>query len=537
MNSMIAQLVALFIGTFVSEDLACTVAGALAARGELSIVAATAACAAGIYVGDLGLWLAGRVLGSRVMEWPRVRGALTTARAEQFANWFDQHAAVAILGSRFAPGTRLPLYMAAGAAGSSFVLFARWTLIAVAIWAPLLVLTTAFIGDQLRSRLGDWFTWSGYVAAGGVIAVLAVSRIVRRLWSCRLRQYATAAISRIWRWEFWPMWLFYAPVGLWIVGLALRYGGFRTITAANPGIADGGVVGESKFDILQRLPREWTIPSALLEEGTPNARAEKLQAIIDTQGWGSSVVLKPDTGQRGAGVRLVTRSDEAVDYLTLAAASVVAQPYHPGPFEAGVFYYRWPHWTTGKILAITDKHFPAVVGDGRSTLEDLVWAHERYRMQAQTFLARLGARRSDVPAQGIRVGLGIAGNHAQGAMFTDGSWMCTPALEARIDAIARAYPGFFIGRFDIRYRDRDAFMAGLDLAIVELNGATAECTNIYDPAATLLSAYRTLFRQWRLVFAIGAANRHHGRPASTSQRLFALVRAHLRASTPFPISD
>ena len=44
----------------------------------------------------------------------------------------------------------------------------------------------------------------------------------------------------------------------------------------------------------------------------------------------------------------------------------------------------------GRILSITDKHFPVVTGDGRSTLEDLVWAHARYRMQASTFLDRLG---------------------------------------------------------------------------------------------------------------------------------------------------
>ena len=86
----------------------------------------------------------------------------------------------------------------------------------------------------------------------------------------------------------------------------------------------------------------------------------------------------------------------------------------------------------------------------------------------------------------------------------------TPALERRIDEIARAYPGFYIGRFDIRYTDVEAFKAGQDLAIVELNGATGESTNIYDPDGSLLRAYRLLFRQWALVFTIGAANRAAG---------------------------
>jgi hypothetical protein len=333
------------------------------------------------------------------------------------------------------------------------------------------------------------------------------------------------------------MWLFYAPVGLWTIALAIRHGGVRTITAANPGIADGGVVGESKFDILRRLPHDWTIPSTLVAPGDLAGRLGNLRACMDRREWHFPIVLKPDAGQRGTGVRIANCLEEAEAYLSRISGPVLVQPYHPGPFEAGVFYYRLPGTAAGRILAITDKHFPVVIGDGRSSLEDLIWEHGRYRMQAKTFLARLGGRRHEIPAAGARVAIGIAGNHAQGAMFTDGSAMRTAALEARIDAIAREFPGFFIGRFDVRYSSREEFMAGRDLAIVELNGATAECTNIYDPARSLFSAYRTLFRQWQLVFAIGAANRRAGWPVSPRQRFAALIGAHLRSSTPFPVSD
>ena len=186
---------------------------------------------------------------------------------------------------------------------------------------------------------------------------------------------------------------------------------------------------------------------------------------------------------------------------------------------------------------MTDQHFPVVRGDGVSTIEDLVWAHDRYRMQADVFLTRLGDRRREVPANGERIRLAIAGNHAQGTMFTDGRSLMTAALEARIDSIAQQFEGFFIGRFDVRYRNRAAFMAGHDLAIVELNGATAECTNIYDPESSLRSAYRQLFKQWSLVFMIGAANRQRGRKGSSIDRLLSLVRRHFSTPSPFPVSD
>jgi hypothetical protein len=94
-----------------------------------------------------------------------------------------------------------------------------------------------------------------------------------------------------------------------------------------------------------------------------------------------------------------------------------------------------------------------------------------------------------------------------------------------------------VGRFDVRYSDVETFKAGHDLAIVELNGATAESTNIYDPDRSLFSAYRLLFRQWAIVFAIGAANRTLGAPASSTRRLIELVRTYQTTPVAFPVSD
>jgi membrane protein DedA with SNARE-associated domain len=528
-------LLALALGTLVSEDLACIAAGLMIGRGEVFASPAILACALGIYAGDLALWGAGRVLGPRLLAWPRIAALLPAEGADRFAAWFARHARSAILGSRVAPGTRLPLYLAAGACRTPFGPFAAWTFVAVSAWTPLLVGVSALLGES--DRLVEGLAAGRILTLGTVLLALLGRRLAQRLASARVRAQIAASMSRIWRWEFWPMWLFYAPVAIWTAWLALRHGGYRTLTAANPGMPDGGVVGESKFDILSRLPSEWVIPSGVVEPGPAARRIEALRMLLGDRGWSFPLVLKPDVGQRGTGVRLARTAQEATAYLAQMPGRVLVQPYHQGPFEAGVFYYRMPGSARGRVLAMTDKHFPTVSGDGRSTLEELVWGHTRYRMQARTFIARLGHRRTEVPAAGERRQLGIAGNHAQGTMFTDGLWMLTPALERRIDAIASSYEGFFIGRFDIRYQNRAAFRRGEDLAIVELNGATAECTNIYDPDGSLLSAYRQLFLQWRLVFAIGAANRRDGRAATSTQRLLGLIRAHLRTSNPFPVSD
>lgn len=333
------------------------------------------------------------------------------------------------------------------------------------------------------------------------------------------------------------MWLFYAPVAVWIAWLSIRRRGIRAISAANPGIPDGGIVGESKHEILSRLPVEWTIPSVLIRAGARDERVWQLLHCITHKGWTLPLVFKPDVGQRGTGVKIVRKLTEASDYLGREHGGVLVQPYHNGPYEAGVFYYRYPGCSRGRILSITDKHFPFVLGDGRSTLEELIWTDRRLRMQAGTFLRRHADRKDFVLPAGERFQLAVAGNHVQGTLFRDGRHLITPALEERIDTIAQSYKGFFIGRFDIRYSDLQRFTAGEDFAIVELNGATAESTNIYDPAGSLFAAYRQLFRQWSLVFAIGKANLQDGARSSGFVRVFELLRAHWNTHVAYATSD
>src|SRR5919197_1180610 len=56
-------VLALAASTFVSEDLTCIGAGVLAAQRRIGFAPAAAGCLLGIYVGDLVLFLAGRLLG------------------------------------------------------------------------------------------------------------------------------------------------------------------------------------------------------------------------------------------------------------------------------------------------------------------------------------------------------------------------------------------------------------------------------------------------------------------------------------------
>ena len=110
-------------------------------------------------------------------------------------------------------------------------------------------------------------------------------------------------------------------------------------------------------------------------------------------------------------------------------------------------------------------------------------------------------------------------------------------IREAIDAVARHFQGFFIGRFDLRYSDVEAFRAGRGFAVVELNGVTGESTNLYDPSWSLWAAYRTLFRQWALLYAIGAANRRRGARPTGALALLRLVWAAYRGPRAEALAD
>jgi len=248
-------------------------------------------------------------------------------------------------------------------------------------------------------------------------------------------------------------------------------------------------------------------------------RAEKL---LEMAGIQLPAVLKPDKGERGRDVRILRSSNALRDALNEIKGEHIIQEMAEGD-EFSVFYYRRPGGSSGSIFSITEKTFPVVVGDGRSTIEDLVLADDRAVCMAATYLDNLDDDPDRVPGNGETVRLLEIGTHARGAIFGDGERLKTPELEGVIDRICRGYEGFYFGRFDLRTASAEDLRNGTGFKIVELNGVTSESTNIYDRKFSLLDAYRILFRQWRISFEIGAANRTAGHSATPAGELLASV--------------
>lgn len=520
--SSAAVFAALFFGTFVSEDAACIVAGGLAASGAVSLPLAMSACFLGIFAGDVGLYWIGRITGPQVLESGIIRRYVKPATVAKASAWLEQRGGSAVFLSRFVTGLRLPTYLLAGALRTDFSKFALLFLLAAAIWTPVLVGTAAYAGTM-------WF--SENLLIGGIGSFIAI-RLIFRYSSWKHRRLLIGRIKRIVNWEFWPIQAFYAPVVVHIILLGIRFRSFTLFTCANPVIPAGGFRGESKDEIYQGLRKSMAAQGHMLEHiligSAENAEARLARAtrFIEAYELKFPVAVKPDQGERGAGVSLAKNAAELDKSLSVAAGDTIVQEFAPG-VEVSIFYYRHPGTAKGKIFSVTEKRFPHVTGDGKSTLEELILRDRRAVCMARRYFARNASELAGVVPRGRSIKLLDTGTHSQGAIFLDGAHLITEPLENRIDTICRGFRGFYFGRFDIRAASLEDLQRGENFKIIELNGVTSESTNIYDPEYSIFEAYRILFRQWRIAFEIGSSNRKLGaRPTALGELLRLAFPSH-----------
>ncbi|MBL8928850.1 MAG: DedA family protein [Kineosporiaceae bacterium] len=157
------------------------VAGYLAERGRLSLVAVLVAATAGAVVGAWLLFLAGARLGRERSSQLLSRLPLIDREdVERAMDWFDRHGPWAVLLGRLVPGVRSLISLPAGASAMSFSRFTVLTAVGSLLWNAALVGAGYALGTQ-------WQTverYSGVIDAAvytllGVGAALLIARRVR----------------------------------------------------------------------------------------------------------------------------------------------------------------------------------------------------------------------------------------------------------------------------------------------------------------------------------------------------------------------
>jgi membrane protein DedA with SNARE-associated domain len=129
-----ALALSIFLATFIYEDGATLLAATLSASGSLDPRIGLLATFLGIWVGDMGLYGLGSSFGRRTARSRWLQKYLRSESLAKAERWFVRHGSFALVMSRAIPGSRLPLYVAAGALRLPFRLFAKTTAVCSVVW-------------------------------------------------------------------------------------------------------------------------------------------------------------------------------------------------------------------------------------------------------------------------------------------------------------------------------------------------------------------------------------------------------------------
>ncbi|CAN5879442.1 hypothetical protein BH11PSE3_BH11PSE3_16410 [soil metagenome] len=314
------------------------------------------------------------------------------------------------------------------------------------------------------------------------------------------------------------------PMVLQWLWLAARYRSVSQMSAANPAIEVGGLVGESKLAYFQQVRpahQPWLARTVGIVAG-PQAPEEAIGAL-GKLGLSFPVIAKPDIGWCGFGVRRLKDACALNDYIASypVRETLLLQEYLDLPGEAGLFYVRWPGAAQGRVLSLTVREAACVVGDGSTSVGELV-ARDPILRERRHLYENLDR----IPLAGETATLSTVWSHRMGGRYRDMSPAITPALEACIEAIAGGMPEFHIARFDVRFTTLAALGRG-EFKIMEINGAGSEAINFFDRDVPFFSAYRGILAKTAMVFALADANRARGF-APCGWR--SLLRAYIRQS-------
>ena len=501
-------MVIIMFSTLISEDLTCIGAGLLAARGLIGFWPATIACLLGIYIGDIALYLAGRFLGRPAVKKIPFKWFISEKDLKKSARWFAAKGPAIIIATRFLPGSRLPTYFSAGVIRANFWMFSFYFLLAAIVWTPMLVGISKLLGNELLNYFSVYSDYALWVFLGAILFLVMFIKVVIPVFSYKGRRLLVSRYRRFTRWEYWSPFILYTPVTCYIIYLGIKYRCMTLFTAVNPAIPDSGFVGESKTAILDLFEDQDSIAKykRLSSDLSHEQLIKRAEAFKELHNLSYPVVLKPDVGQRGVGVRVIHTKQQMENYFSDIDNDLIIQEYVDGK-EYGVFYYSKPGKEQGDVFSITTKHLLSVEGDGQRTIQELILADDEAVSLAKYHLKQNQDRLYQVPDPGQQVPIVELGTHARGAVFGDGQELITEELAHKMHELCQQIDGFCFGRFDLKAPSKEDLKRGEALKIIEANGVTSESTNIYDSKFSFFDAQKILFQQWRLAFEIGHLNR------------------------------
>jgi hypothetical protein len=313
---------------------------------------------------------------------------------------------------------------------------------------------------------------------------------------------------RLTHWEFWPFGIVQFPFFIYWLWLSLRARSLFFFSASNPGITMGGMLGESKFEVLKLIPDQYKPKTIFVEH--PTTKEEILDLLFQHQ-IQFPLIFKPDLGERGFMVKRIFNEHDVDGYVKKIKSNFLIQELIDLPVECGVFYTRFPNESNGKVTSIVMKEMLTVTGNGSSALRELILDNPRAKLQFQVLKEAHADKINKIIPTGEIMELNLIGNHCLGTKFLNGEHLINERLSETFDMVSKQINGFYFGRYDLRCASVEDLYLG-KIKIMELNGCGAEPAHIYHPGFSLWKALGILSTHWKNMFIISVQNNKRGVP-------------------------
>lgn len=263
---------------------------------------------------------------------------------------------------------------------------------------------------------------------------------------------------------------------------------------------------ESKKEIYDLIPPQFYPNTIFFHKGTP---VNIVLQQVAQQNLQFPLIGKPDIGMRGMGVKKLHNQGDLIAYIQQSKVNFLIQEFIPFENEVGIFYYRFPNKEKGQISGVVKKEFLSILGDGQSSILELLKKNNRYVLQIPALSKAYGSKLQEVLPEGKETILVPYGNHARGAKFVNISHLVDEQLTETIHSICCQVNGFYYGRMDIRFNTWEELKQGKNFSIIEINGAGSEPTHIYDPKHSIFFAWKEIIRHLKILYTISKLNRQH----------------------------
>ncbi len=294
----------------------------------------------------------------------------------------------------------------------------------------------------------------------------------------------------------------------------------------NPGMRASGMAFQAKGEVLERFGdggqrvRVGKFVRVRAGEGF-----EKVSELMEEVSLVYPVVMKPDFGQRGQGVKVVKNEEEGKRWVEQCEEGFLVQEF-VGGLEFGLHWSKGPGEERGRIDSLCGKHRQWVVGDGVKTLEELILGDDRAVLMWSYYSKKYEEDLGKVIGEGEEFVLAPIGTHSRGAVFTDERGLVTEELVRAFDEFGEKYEGFCFGRYDVKVGSEDDLKAGRGLVVLELNGVMGEPAHVYQPGYAWWRGMIDFVRHFRRAAEIGNLWRERGVEPPSLGELFGLVRRH-----------